>query len=130
VKDQIIECISLAFCKALPFSNFASNDISVEKNIEPALILININIINIHISFLLSIVKNSKVIISSTINNEIIKGLSLNLSIIAPENGAIKTAGKKCIAVTVAIARLEDPKSTSIVYIATFENHAPKYAIN
>ena len=81
--------ITFACCKAFPFNNFANKDISVEKNIDAALIRTNIKIIKSHISFLLSIVKNNTVIINSTVKSEIIKGLILNLSIIAPENGIV-----------------------------------------
>jgi len=78
-----------------------------------------------------SLINNNNKVISNSINNkENNRFLILNLSIITPEKGAISTAGKRCITVTIEMINAEEEKLTNIVYIATEENQAPKYAIN
>ena len=130
MKDQIIEWISLAFCKAIPLTNLGNKDISAEKKIEAAVILIKTITIKSQICEGSSINKSNKVIHNSISKSENKRFLILNLSIITPEKGAITTAGKRCITVTIEITKAEEEKSTNIVYIATEENQAPKYAIN
>ena len=115
VNDQIMECTSLAFCKAMPESSLGSNDISVEKNIEALAIRINIKIINNHKSDLSLMVKNSKVMASSVHKSVNISGFILNLSIITPEKGAMITAGIKCMAATTEMAKSDEPNCTSMV---------------
>ena len=51
---------------------------------------------------------------------------TLILSTIEPLNGESMMAGIRCMAATDAIKNADAPKSISIEYIATFENHAPK----
>jgi len=81
-------------------------------------------------SFIEPIVKKQSVIESSVKSKPNINGFTESLSTKLPLKGDSITPGMRCIAVTVAIIVAFAPYSTSIEYIATFENHAPKYAIN
>ena len=62
-----------------------------------------------------SINKKQAVIDNSIKSKVTISGFILNLSIKLPLKGAIKIAGIKCIAVTIAIANSLEPNSTTIV---------------